>query len=587
MAQVEKQNTFTHKYHNINLLWASLFIEELVRHGINDFCIAPGSRSTPLTLAAAKHPNAKTHVHFDERGLGFLALGLSQASAKPVVVIVTSGTAVANLYPAVIEAKQSNVPLIIISADRPPELIDCTANQAIDQRKIFADYPVFFCQIPSPTTSIKSNFLLTTIDQGLFQQQMKLGPIHFNIAFTEPFYPQNETIDFKAYLSSLKGWDTHQSPFTIYHNANSAAQNKSLSSNVFPENQKIDLNAQKILVVVGRIKDKKQALAIERFCIQFNLILFSDIQSQLQGSSHNINGYDLLLENENFKQLLQQTDLILQFSDHLISKRLNQLISSSTATIWEISEYTQRLDPSHCVGQRFVIHPSSFVTQAINSKSIDNTWFNTVTCYKSALATITNEYVTGEQMSEINCATYMLNQSTNNIVLANSMAIRLADMFAQTEAHIYSNRGASGIDGLVATAIGIAKNKKTSTSLVIGDTSFLYDLNSLTLLTQLQQPFVIVLLNNDGGGIFNLLPVPESEKQVFYQLPHGLTFKNTCAQFSINYQQPTTFSEFKTHYQDALITKDNKTTLIEVCVSNQLTATQLQAIKEQLQHAII
>ena len=123
--------------------------------------------------------------------------------------------------------------------------------------------------------------------------------------------------------------------------------------------------------------------------------------------------------------------------------------------------------------------------------------------------------------------------------------------------------------------------------MLIGDTSFLYDLNSLILLKQLQHPFVIVLLNNDGGGIFNLLPVPESEKQAFYQLPHGLTFKNTCDQFSIRYQQPATFSEFKTHYQDALNTKNNKTTLIEVCVSNQLTAIQLQAIKEQLQHAII
>ena len=587
MAQVEKHNTFTHKHHNINLLWASLFIEELIRHGISDFCIAPGSRSTPLTLAAAKHPNAKTHVHFDERGLGFLALGLSQASAKPVVVIVTSGTAVANLYPAVIEAKQSHIPLIIISADRPPELIDCTANQAIEQHKIFADYPVFFCQIPSPTTSIKSNFLLTTIDQGLFQQGMTLGPIHFNMAFTEPFYPQNETIDFSAYLSSLKGWETHQSPFTVYHHANSPAQHNSLSSHVFPESQKIDLNAQRILVVVGRIKDKKQALAIERFCIQSNLVLFSDVQSQLQGSPHNINGYDLLLENENFKQLVQQTDLILQFSDHLISKRLSQLISSSTATIWEISEHKQRLDPSHCVGQRFVTYPSCFIQQVSNSKSIDNTWFNKVNRYKTTLTTITNEYVTDDKISEINCTAYMLNQSTDNIVLANSMAIRLADMFAQTEAHIYSNRGASGIDGLIATAVGIAKNNGSPTSLLIGDTSFLYDLNSLTLLQQLQQPFVIVLLNNDGGGIFNLLPVPESEKQVFYQLPHALTFKNTCDQFSIRYQQPTTFSEFKTHYQDALITEDNKTTLIEVCVSNQLTATQLQAIKEQLQHAII
>ncbi|MFT7423836.1 MAG: 2-succinyl-5-enolpyruvyl-6-hydroxy-3-cyclohexene-1-carboxylate synthase, partial [Psychromonas sp.] len=119
--------SFAHEFSNINLLWASLFIEELVRNGISDFCIAPGSRSTPLTLAADQHKEAHTHVHFDERGLGFFALGLSLFSRKPVVIITTSGTAVANLYPAVIEAKLSAIPLIVLSADRPVELIDCGA----------------------------------------------------------------------------------------------------------------------------------------------------------------------------------------------------------------------------------------------------------------------------------------------------------------------------------------------------------------------------------------------------------------------------------------------------------------------------
>ena len=213
---IETQKAFPNEHDNINLLWANLLVEELIRHGIKDFCIAPGSRSTPLTLAVASHPKATSHVHFDERGLGFLGLGLSQASLKPVVIITTSGTAVANLYPAMIEAKQSNIPLIILSADRPPELIGCSANQAIDQYKIFADYPVFFSQIPSPTTSIKSNFLLTTLNQGLFQQKMTNGPIHFNLSFAEPFYPKTKKINYETYLSSLKNWLTSNDPFTLY-----------------------------------------------------------------------------------------------------------------------------------------------------------------------------------------------------------------------------------------------------------------------------------------------------------------------------------------------------------------------------------
>lgn len=584
MTQVDRTNAFPHLHHNINLLWASLFIEELTRHNITDFCIAPGSRSTPLTLAAANHPKVNTHVHFDERGLGFLALGLSQATLKPVVVITTSGTAVANLYPAVIEARQSQLPLIVISADRPPELINCAANQAIDQHNIFANYPVFFNQLPSPSESIKSNFLLTTINQGLFQQQLNSGPIHFNMAIPEPFYPTDEKTNFQHYLSSLKKWCIEQTPFTIYQQLTSLQQVNSLQQ----AEKKIDLNAEKILVVVGRIKDKKQACAIQAFCKLNHLPLFADIQSQLQGSKQNIAGYDLLLENEKFKQIIQQATRIIQFSDHLVSKRLNQLIGQSQTPLWEISEGNNRIDPMHCVNQRFVCDPQTFIKQTKNSKTINKQWLEKIKCYQSALPKRLKHYLTNEQLSEINTSHYLLNQTTHNLMIGNSLAIRLADMFAQTNAMIYSNRGASGIDGLIATAIGIAKKSSQPTSLLIGDTSFLYDLNSLALVKQLQLPFVIVLLNNDGGGIFNLLPVPEAQQEQFYQNPHGLTFKQTCEQFSIDYYQPSTFSEFKENYQQANAKKEgNKAALIEVCINNQLTPNQLKTIKDEVKNAII
>ncbi|WP_409440380.1 2-succinyl-5-enolpyruvyl-6-hydroxy-3-cyclohexene-1-carboxylic-acid synthase [Psychromonas sp. GE-S-Ul-11] len=573
----DNYNSFSYYHANINLLWASLLIEELTRHGIKDFCIAPGSRSTPLTLAVANHAKTIPHVHFDERGLGFFALGLCKASAKPVVIITTSGTAVANLYPAIIEARQSHLPLIVLSADRPPELIDCAANQAIEQQHIFAHYPVFFKQIPSPTTEIQPNYLLSSLNQGVALQEMNQGPIHFNISFTEPLYPKQELINFKDYLSSLKYWTEQVDPFIYYYQTESIT----LSS-------PINLPSPKTLVIAGRLQNKQQALAIEQFCIQHQLPLFADVQSQLQNSEQNILHYDLLLMNQTFSDLIQESALIIQFSDQLISKRLTQLIDNSTASLWVVSEHQQRIDPTHSATQRFITSASTFVCSVEQQSHPDQDWLSKIVNIQKKLNTTLTTYTHSPNLNEINSITYLLNDSSKQIMLGNSLVIRIADMFACTAAQIYSNRGASGIDGLIATAVGIAKQKNTVSSLVIGDTSFLYDLNSLALFKQLNNPFIILLLNNDGGGIFNLLPVPAAQQQQFYQNPHGLTFAQTCAQFSINYTKPRTFSEFKAHYQTALMNNtQNCTTLIEVCTDNTLTARQLDTIKEQIKNAII
>jgi len=577
MNQAEPYH-FATSTHNINLLWANLFIEELTRHGITEFCIAPGSRSTSLTLAAANHPLANTHMHFDERGLGFLALGMSQASLKPTVIITTSGTAVANLYPAVIEARQSQIPLIILSADRPPELINCGANQAIDQHALFANYPVYFQQLPSPTTSIQSSFLLTSLAQGLTQQRLTQGPIHFNMAIPEPFYPDQKQINFERYLAPLGQWLTQKVPFTTYHQPTLTSMSP----------QPYDLQAQRILIVVGRMKDQQQAQSIVQACHQQQAILFADVQSQLQGEAANLAGYDLLLANEHFADLIAQADLVIQFSDHLVSKRLNTLLSHLTAPVCVVSEHTHLIDPAHCVKQRIISTPSAFINTWINSQPIDSDWLQAVNQYRRPLQTFIAPYISDPALSEINTCHHLLNEYTHPLVLGNSLAIRLADMFGRSSANIYTHRGASGIDGLIAGAIGIAKQNHQATTLLLGDTSFLYDINALALLTQLDHPFIIVLLNNDGGGIFNLLPVPEQQQRTFYQNPHGLTFQKTAEQFAMNYQQPTTLSEFQAVYQQALYHQNqHQCTLIEVCINNQVTPTQLFNINSEVKNAVI
>lgn len=203
---------FASHHATFNHVWSSLLLEELFRLGVRDIALASGSRSAPLTMAAAAHPGFRRHLHFDERGLGFMALGLAKGSGRPVAVIMTSGTAVANLWPAVAEAQLTGVPLIILSADRPPELIDNGANQAIDQQGIFGRYPVYQQNLPSPTATIPAAFVLSSVDQALAQQARTPGPVHFNCMYPEPLYPGDAYLDYSAYLAPSATGSARPSP---------------------------------------------------------------------------------------------------------------------------------------------------------------------------------------------------------------------------------------------------------------------------------------------------------------------------------------------------------------------------------------
>ena len=210
-------NSTKNKIPNLNYLWTSLIVEELLRQGIEYFCIAPGSRSGPLTVAIARNPKAKSFVHFDERGLAFHALGYISAANKPAVIISTSGTAVANFFPAVVEASKKKLPLIILTADRPLELRKTGANQTIEQSEIFGEYVRFRSDLPCPDLKISPEFILTTIDQAVFRANGELrGPAHLNCMFREPLVPVASDEDFSEYLKGLKSWQKTNRVYTRY-----------------------------------------------------------------------------------------------------------------------------------------------------------------------------------------------------------------------------------------------------------------------------------------------------------------------------------------------------------------------------------
>jgi 2-succinyl-5-enolpyruvyl-6-hydroxy-3-cyclohexene-1-carboxylate synthase len=201
---------------NLNQYWADLIIEELLRNGLEYICIAPGSRSTPLVLAAARHEKIKTLIGYDERSLGFHALGYARASGSPAAIITTSGTAVANLYPAVVEASTDGVPLIVLTADRPPELIDTGANQTIRQDRFFGDYVRWHFDLPCPDQSINPEMVLTTVDQAVFRSLTDLpGPVHLNCRYRQPLEPTDNPMP-SGYDLNIQQWQKAQLPFTRY-----------------------------------------------------------------------------------------------------------------------------------------------------------------------------------------------------------------------------------------------------------------------------------------------------------------------------------------------------------------------------------
>lgn len=600
---------------SLNQLWASLLLEELCRHGVTHLCLAPGSRSTPLVMAAdaLAHPPSdqactktrlQLHHHFDERGLGFLALGIAKASHQPVAIITTSGTAVANLYSAVIEAAQTNTPLIIISADRPPRLHGCGANQAIEQHQIFASYPRHSLYLPPPQIDYPAAQLLQQISTALctIESEVSPGVCHINCMYDEPLYPDSINLDVSAYLEPISQWRNSDKPFV------SAEPQRHSSAPVPPNTEQWRaFSGQAGIIVVGALPNRSTATAVKALARQLGWPLLVDIQSQLKTDPDCLGLTDHLLSDPLSRRQLDQADHLLQFGSRLVSKRLQDWIEQHPwQQFWLVHPGDRPLAPGRN-------HSSFFASEVGHWCQLAIPALCSVTPYKNSdrqttlqqqnrvrqqalkqqfsvdagLAPSTNAVASAVEapaLTELSAAYQLLKLAPSKswLLAGNSLSIRLLDLVAGSGATssrplIFANRGASGIDGLVSTALGIGLGAAQLGTLLLGDYSLLYDLNALALIRNHPQPLIIVVLNNDGGGIFRMLPVAdEAIRQEHYQRPHGLTFDDACRMFAIDYYQPRTLSQFIDHYQNALSTQNS--CLIEVCTDARTTEQQIRAL---------
>ena len=560
-----------------NRCWSKVILETLVRQGVTHFCIAPGSRSTPLTLEAVRLQNANRalcHTHFDERGLGFFALGIAKSTKKPVAVIVTSGTAAANLYPAIIEARQSYVNLIVLTADRPPELLECGANQAILQENMFADYPLANLNLPRPSQDYAASWLISKIEQACHKQAEEAGVIHINVPFAEPLYDANaEEIDVHPWLAPVQRWLSQNKSWTTYPEQH---------QEVLIHEHWDQWRTKRGIIVAGRMP-VEQAMGIASWANTMGWVLLTDIQSGVEAS---LPYADIWLANQTVKQKMLQADIVIQLGNRFISKRINQFLAEFKNEYWIVDENPQAVDPYHHSHTRFVakIHHWLRAHPPLRQKP----WLLEALALSKFCATFIEQQV-GGNLNEASLAHHIERLLPNNgtLFLGNSLFVRLVDALTKLpEGYpIHTNRGASGIDGLLATVAGIGIGANQPVVALVGDTSALYDLNSLALFKKLTQPTILFIINNNGGAIFDMLPVDAEVKDKFYRMPHHTEFSQVASMFDLKYARPYTWADLSAVLKQAYSRRE--ATIIEIKVAPNDGSTIYKRLIDQISYAVI
>ncbi|WP_086429403.1 2-succinyl-5-enolpyruvyl-6-hydroxy-3-cyclohexene-1-carboxylic-acid synthase [Staphylococcus cornubiensis] len=539
------------------------FVSELYAYGLREVVISPGSRSTPLALAFECHPHIKTWIHPDERSAAFFALGLMKGSQRPVAILCTSGTASANYVPAVAESHISRLPLIVLTSDRPHELRGVGAPQAIDQVRMFQNYVRFQFDLPiadgTPNTLDVNKYQLQKASQ--FFDGPHQGPVHFNLPFREPLTPDLSRHDL----------------LTSFHYERPHYQKTMDFSAILPV-----LKQSKGLIVVGDMQhqDISQILT---FATIYDLPILADPLNGIRATQHPnvVTTYDLLLRSG----LDLSADFVIRVGKPVVSKKLNQWLKTTDAT--------QILVQNNADVDAFPKSPDYFYEMSANDffralgdipAAYRKMWLR----QWQSMEEQARHAIKAHQKTANDEAAYVSRVldklgADDALFVSNSMPIRDVDnLYIDHQARIYANRGANGIDGVVSTALGMAVHKKVT--LLIGDIAFYHDMNGL-LMSKLNDIHMnIVLLNNDGGGIFSYLPQKEGAPDHFERLfgtPTGLDFEHAALLYDFNFKR---FQDLQSFEYSHLATMTP--TLFEVVTSREANYEAHQNLYQKLSEVV-
>lgn len=525
-----------------NTYYVTNFVSELALNGLEDVVISPGSRSTPLALTFAEHPTIKEWIHFDERSAAFFALGLAKRKNKPVALVCTSGTAAANFYPAIVEAHYSRIPLIVLTADRPHELRDNGAPQSIDQIKMYQNYVKYFHEMAIPEASEKMiRYARRQASRAYtIANEANKGVVQLNFPFKDPLIPD---------LSLNQLWGEENKTVLTHVTSKEEVSAESIVSIV-----ELIKDKKRGVIVCGEIKTEEERLAILKLANQLQVPILADVLSNLRKNEavneFVISTYDTILKDDEVKESLRP-EFIIRFGSMPVSKPYLQWITDFTPEIHiVVDEDLGFREPTGIETTVVYSEPVKFIEKILASKEEfdfcqkwSRLWMRLDEEVRSILTTTNNE------LTEGTTALVLAEKSQNGdlIFVGNSMPIRDMDTFylpAKTSVEIIANRGANGIDGVIATAIGVAATDQKLT-LLIGDISFLHDYTSLFIARQYNIPIRVVVVNNNGGGIFSFLPQANEKKhfEVLFGTPFSPPIEELAKAVGGNYVQPKTVDE--------------------------------------------
>ncbi len=537
------------------------FVDELTKVGVVEAVISPGSRSTPLAYTLASHPNMNVWMNVDERSAAFFALGMAKEKNKPVVLLCTSGTAAANYLPAVVEAHISRVPLIVLTADRPHELRDIGAPQVIDQLDLYGSHTKLFIEMAVPeNTDRMLRFVRTTACRAAAAStQLPAGAVHLNFPLREPLIPDFELM--KQYFTI--------DPAVI---AISNGQLKAPDGQLDAIKERIKQTVKGI-IVCGQIDHPAFAKAVLLLAEKTGFPVLADPLSQLRSGVVDrpvevIDGYDSFLRSEQIAEQLAP-ELIIRFGAMPVSKALTLFIQQSTAGYIVVDSANGWREPTgtatemiYCDEHYFcekmasllapVSEPGAHEAGMQRDMAYLKKWqrINQIAHTELTKIKTTATFQEGQLFAHLES----LLPAQSNLFIGNSLPIRDLDTYfhaTSKQIRIHCNRGANGIDGVVSTALGVSAVSKWPTFLIIGDISFIHDLNSLVLAKMNQLNLFVIVLNNDGGGIFSILPQAkvESNFEQLFGTPHGLEFSKPVEMVGGIYQKASTWHEVEAAFQ--------------------------------------
>ncbi|MHC5598853.1 MAG: 2-succinyl-5-enolpyruvyl-6-hydroxy-3-cyclohexene-1-carboxylic-acid synthase, partial [Nostoc sp.] len=538
-------------FKNVNQLWAYILTETLKQLGLTCAIICPGSRSTPLAIAFAQQvPEIEAISILDERSAAFFALGQAKATGRPVVVVCTSGTAGANFYSAVIEASYSRVPLLVLTTDRPPELRDCHSGQTVDQLRLYGNYPNWQAELalPSPDLGMLAYLRQMVIHSWERAQTPTKGPVHLNIPFRDPLAPLPDGTDLSYLQSQFQPEDffaeiTNTTPFPTPHSP-------------FPIPQEWK-ECDRGIIIAGVAQPQQpeeycRAIAHLSQTLQWPVLAegLSPVRNYTELNPYLISTYDLILRNQ---QLAKQfaPKMVIQVGEMPTSKELRNWIDATQPRRWVIDNSDQNLDPLHGRTTHLRISVEDIKVEERNlsfSSDYGKKWCDAETQVR---------LVVDQTMGKIDeiiesKAAWLISQILppgTPLFIANSMPVRDVEYFWKPNnlgVRSHFNRGANGIDGTLSTALGIAHRQQSSVMLT-GDLALLHDTNGFLIRNKFVGHLTIVLINNNGGGIFEMLPIAKFDPpfEEFFATPQDIDFAQLCATYNVQHELITSWEQLQ------------------------------------------